>query len=90
MLENSTHFLNPHSSFVKPEGCGQVRQVSRQAPGFFFTYLPYEHEVRWTRFLLGQIPLSKPDALSRLLDVTLKGKPSIFPVEAHQRICLLP
>jgi len=69
------YFFNPHSPFVKAESGLQIRQFSCQTPGLFFTKFPICQQIDPVNVRLREFSLSKPEALTSLVNVAAKGNP---------------
>ncbi len=69
------HLFDPHSSFIKAKSGLHIRQIGCQAPGFFLTAFPMHQQIDRVNVRLREFSLSKPDALTSLVNVAAKGKP---------------
>jgi len=65
-LEVTKHFFNPRSVSIEAQSYGFVREISCQAPWFFFAMFPMNQLVDATDMVLGQIACSQPEALTWL------------------------
>ena len=84
------HLFNPHATRVSLQSHLSVRQIGRQAPGFFLTGFPANQQVDQIDMLLCQPTFAQPDTGTRFFNPAAKVIPLRLMRQTNVRRGLLP